>query len=58
MPKLLLRKHDFILNQSKALSVMYDNIVKKELHMEERDAVFAYNLAMFPLHYCKVVDCS
>ena len=57
MPKLFMRKHEFLLKQSKALTLMYDRFFKKELHRQERDAVFAYNLAMFPLHYCKV-ECT
>ena len=37
---------------------MYDRFIKKELHMEEQDAIFAHNLTMFPLHYCKVGSTS
>ena len=54
MPKLLMRKHEFLLKQTKAMSLMYDRFIKKEIDTEERDAIFAYNLTMFPLHYCKV----
>ncbi len=55
MPKLLLRKHSFLINQSRALSILYDETVRKEYNMEEEDAVFCTNLAVFPLHFIKVM---
>ena len=54
MPKLLLRKHIFLMNQTHSLTMSFDLVVKKELDMEEEDAVFCTNLAVFPLHHIKV----
>ncbi len=54
MPKLLLRKHSFLSNQSHALSMSYDLVVKKELELEEEEAVYCTNLPVFPLHFMKV----
>ena len=54
MPKLLLRKHSFLTNQSQALSMSFDMVIKKELEMEEEDAVFCTNLSVFPLHFLRV----
>ena len=54
MPKLLLRKHSFLLNQSQALSMAYELVIKKELDLEEEEAVYCTNLPVFPLHFMKV----
>ncbi len=54
MPKLLLRKHMFLLNQTRSLSVAYDMVIKKEMGMEEEEAVYCTNLAVVPLHFLKV----
>ena len=52
MPKLLARKHSFILNQSHALSTFYKQ--SDEIKLEEGTSVFATNLPVFPLHHLKV----
>ena len=54
MPKLLLRRHSFILNQSHSLSMAYKQVTRKESDIEEEDSVTCTNLPIFPLHYIKV----
>lgn len=54
MPKLLLRKHGFLLNQTQSMSMSYDMVVKRELDMEEEECVYSTNLPVFPLHFLKV----
>ena len=54
MPKLLLRKHAFLLNQTHSLSMTYDLVIKNETGMEEEEAVYCTNLPVFPLHFMKV----
>jgi len=54
MPKLLLRKHNFLLNQSNSLSRSYELVIKSTLGLEEEDAVYCTNLPVFPLHFMKV----
>lgn len=36
------------------MSISYDTLVKDELNLEEKDAVFIINLPVFVLHYLKV----
>lgn len=54
LPKLLLRKHAFLLNQTQSLSTAYDMVIRKELGMDEEAAVYCTNLPVFPLHFLKV----
>jgi acyl-coenzyme A synthetase/AMP-(fatty) acid ligase len=54
LPKLLLWKHAFLLNQTHSLSMAYDTAIKEKLEMEEEDAVYCTNLPVFPLHFLKV----
>lgn len=54
LPKLLLRRHSFLLNQTHSLSIAYETAIKKELGMEEEEAVYCTNLSVFPLHFMKV----
>ena len=54
MPKLVLRRHSFLVNQSKSLSMSYELMGKEDLQMEEEEVVFCTNLSVFPLHYLKV----
>jgi len=54
MPKLLLRRHSFLLNQSRSLSMSYELMCKEEAEMEEQDIAICSNLPVFPLHYLKV----
>ena len=54
MPKLLLRKHDFVLNQSKALSIAFKEVMPNK---EERDSTFLTNLNVFGLHFLVVSMC-
>jgi len=51
MPKLLLRKHNFVLNQSKALSIAFKEVMPSK---EERDSTFLTNLNVFGLHFLVV----
>ena len=44
----------FVLNQVQSLSITYDGMVKDELNLEEKDAVFVINLPVLVLHYLKV----
>ena len=53
MPKLIARKHSFVLNQSRALSTFYKQ--SDEIQLDEETSVFATNLPVFPLHHLKVV---
>lgn len=50
MPKLLLRKHEFIMNQSKALSITFNSIIASK----EEDCTFMTNLNVFGLHFLMV----
>jgi len=50
MPKLLLRKHEFIINQSKALSIAFKSIIT----FKEEDCTFLTNLNVFGLHFLRV----
>ena len=50
MPKMLLRKHQFIINQSKALSITFKSIVP----YKEEDSTFMTNLNVFGLHFLRV----
>ncbi|XP_064406005.1 olefin beta-lactone synthetase-like [Halichondria panicea] len=54
MPKLLLRKHSFVLKQFQAISISYETVIKSEIGLEEKDAVFITNLPVFPLHFLNV----
>ena len=51
MPKLLLRKHQFIINQSKALSIAFSSIISSS---KEEDCMFMTNLNVFGLHFLMV----
>ena len=50
MPKLMLRKHQFIINQSKALSITFKSIIS----CKEADCTFMTNLNVFGLHFLMV----
>lgn len=50
MPKLLLRKHQFIINQSKAISMTFSTIISSK----EEDCTFLTNLNVFGLHFLRV----
>ena len=54
MPKLLLRKHEFLLFQSKCISKMYDKYMKDIIKLDENESGGLTNLAVFPLHFLKV----
>ncbi len=54
MPKLLIRRHSFIMNQSKSLTMTFELTAKKELDKDEEDLIVCTNLPVFPLHYLKV----
>lgn len=54
VPKLVVREHRFLLCQTKSLSLFYEIAVKREVKLEESDAVVCTNLAVFPLHFLTV----
>ena len=56
MPKLLLRKHEFLLSQSKCISKMYDKYMKEITKLDEEECGALTNLAVFPLHFLEVND--
>ncbi len=46
--------HSFVLKQLQAISISYETVVKSEIGLEEKDAVFITNLPVVPLHFLKV----
>ena len=54
VPKLIMREHRFLLCQSKSLSLFYEIAVKREIELDESEAVICTNLAVFPLHFLTV----
>ena len=51
MPKMLLRRHHFVINQSKALSIAFSSIISS---YKEADCTFMTNLNVFGLHFLLV----
>ncbi len=43
-----------MLKQFQAISISYETVIKSEIGLEEKDAVFITNLPVFPLHFLNV----
>jgi acyl-CoA synthetase (AMP-forming)/AMP-acid ligase II len=54
LPKLMLRRHNFIRNQGRSMSHGYEKVMKERVGIPERDGVYCTNLPLFALHFITI----